>query len=456
MQNLVIFPDKGPLDVQTRRLLKKYKERKQQTVGRQQKVLVAHFIHFSENSTAIFHSQFQWRNILAKKPCPGVIDPAEIESFEQAKNAIGNFILKSDPENIAVERNPEKLTITKYLELKRLRDEIQQMKRDFNGQVIAARQQKIDLCDYVSEQLKKLQAIHVEIPSDHIKNVEMIPSIDENVELLDKKFRMAAAIADGEMLISHKTESDQESGVKSDFYQAVLQMSIGPSTLKCNETETELRKIRLTWKLFEQDMIIDGIEKRIREFDEHLLMLENRRLEVALEVNFMELYYFTVYQELMVLKSFEQSQTILMQDIDVGRCERSRIEAKIMKEKTALQDLKQRETELAAAVNRIEGDGEFISFPEMKIDNDTGEYKSSCEIIEVFIPRVEIPRQRIFMYSVEFMSATAIHYRSISNVKINNTKFYFNLFQTKVKSICRQTARRLRSHRKVYVKNVLI
>lgn len=39
LQNFIDFSDKGPLDVQTRRLLKKYKERKQQTIGRQQKVL---------------------------------------------------------------------------------------------------------------------------------------------------------------------------------------------------------------------------------------------------------------------------------------------------------------------------------------------------------------------------------------------------------------------------------
>lgn len=163
--------------------------------------------------------------MMAKKPCPGVIDPLEIESFEQAKNAIGNFVLKSDPENIPIEKSPDKSTIAKYSELKELRAEIQQMKRKFNGQVYAARQQKIDLCAYVQQQLKKLQTIQSEIPNDQIKTVEIIPSMDHNVELLDKKFEMALSIINGHTSISSQTKStDEEENLIIDFYQGILQM----------------------------------------------------------------------------------------------------------------------------------------------------------------------------------------------------------------------------------------
>lgn len=46
MQYLIDFSDKAPLDVQTRRLLKKYKERKQQAIEREQKVVMIHNDHF--------------------------------------------------------------------------------------------------------------------------------------------------------------------------------------------------------------------------------------------------------------------------------------------------------------------------------------------------------------------------------------------------------------------------
>lgn len=255
------------------------------------------------------------------------------------------------------------MSVGKYLELKRIRDEIQQIKRSFNGEVFAARQQKIELCDYVNEQLKKLQALQVEIPADKMRTIRIIPSMDENVELLDRKFDLASSIVSGETPVSDKIESSKENGVTTDFYQVVLDMSTTATSSTFNGTETELRQLRLTWKLFEQSMIIDGIENRISIFDEHLSMMKNRRLEFALEVNFMELYYFTVYQELMVLKNFEKAQILLMQDIDTGRCELGRVEAMITSEKVILHELQQDASELEES---LEGcDDEFASLSEI-------------------------------------------------------------------------------------------
>lgn len=378
MQDLVEFLDKAPLDVQTKRLLKKYKERKQQAVGRQQKVPFAFLMSSTLYGDSVgfykFRFNFQWRSILAKKPCPGVIDPAEHELFEQAKSAIGNFVLKSDPENVAVERSPEKLTIAKYLELKRLRDEIHQMKRDFNEQVVAARQQKLDVCDYVNEELKKLRAIHLEIPPDQIVTIDVVPSIDENVELLDRNFGMAATIVKGETPMLNKVESECEDDLKRDFYQAALQINPPAASTKPNNIETKLRRLRLSWKLFEQNAIMDRIEERIRLFDEHLHVLKDRRLETALQVNFMELYYFTVYQELMVLKNFEKSQVLLMQDIETGRVEAPRIEAKIVKENAILRELQRRESDSAETANGNDRHScETAPVPEIAFDED-GKY----------------------------------------------------------------------------------
>lgn len=264
------------------------------------------------------------------------------------------------------------MSVGKYLELKRIRDEIHQIKRSFNGEVFAARQQKIELCDYVKEQLKKLQALQVEIPADKMRTIRIIPSMDENVELLDRKFALASSIVNGETPISDKIESFKENDGTTDFYQAVLEMSTTASSSTCNDTETELRQLRLTWKLSEQSVIIDGIEERISMFDEHLSMMKNRRLEIALEVNFMELYYFTVYQELIVLKNFEKAQILLMQDIDAGQCELGRVEAIITSEKVILHELQQHASELEESLDGIERqfaechrDDEFASLSEM-------------------------------------------------------------------------------------------
>lgn len=116
-------------------------------------------------------------------------------------------------------------------------------------------------------------------------------------------------------------------------------------------------------------------------FDDNLLMLKNRRLEIALDVNFMELYYFTVYQELMVLKNFEKSQTQLMRDIESGRYEHGRAEARINSEKSILHALQQHENQLQEKISGIESqfidcyaDSEFASISEM-LFRSTGTYK---------------------------------------------------------------------------------
>lgn len=302
-------------------------------------------------SCFIFSVASQWQHILSMKPYPNVIDSIEIGSFEQARNSIGDFALKSDPENVTFDRQPEHSTMVKYLELKRVRDDMRQTKREFNRMVLAAREQKLSLCDNIKKQLKKLRAIQVEIPANNIRTIDAEPSIDEDVELLDHKFELAAAIVAGDTPTLSKNESE-EADVQSDFYQTILQMKaalVSPSML--NGIENELRQIRLIWKIFEQNTIIDDINERIAKFDEHLLELKNRRLDVSLEVNFMDLHYLTVYQELMVLRNFEKSQVILMQDIDVGRGERDRIEAKIQSERAVLCELQKQKSDSSEALN---------------------------------------------------------------------------------------------------------
>lgn len=90
--------------------------------------------------------------------------------------------------------------------------------------------------------------------------------------------------------------------------------------------------MRFAEKLFEQNQIINDITDRISSFDHELLELENTKLDIELQTKFMQLYYLTIYQELIILRDFEKPQKLLLEDIDNALYEKNDIEQKILNE----------------------------------------------------------------------------------------------------------------------------
>lgn len=67
--------------------------------------------------------------------------------------------------------------------------------------------------------------------------------------------------------------------------------------------------------LLEQKILSVEIENIYQSFDSELKTVNDAHYEIALDLKFMELYYLTVYQELMLFNQFEEPQTLLLEAI---------------------------------------------------------------------------------------------------------------------------------------------
>lgn len=66
----------------------------------------------------------------------------------------------------------------------------------------------------------------------------------------------------------------------------------------------------------EQSLLFTQIERIYHDFDEKIKDIAEQGLETALQAQFMELYYFVLYQELLVLNRFEEPHNELLRSIN--------------------------------------------------------------------------------------------------------------------------------------------
>lgn len=69
----------------------------------------------------------------------------------------------------------------------------------------------------------------------------------------------------------------------------------------------------------EQALLFSQIERIYRDFDEKIKDAAEQGLEISLQIQFLELYYFVLYQELLVLNQFEDPHKALLRSIKMAQ-----------------------------------------------------------------------------------------------------------------------------------------
>lgn len=88
--------------------------------------------------------------------------------------------------------------------------------------------------------------------------------------------------------------------------------------------------------LLEQKFLSDEIKNIYQCFDSELNTVNDARFEIALDLKFMELYYLTVYQELMLFNQFEEPKKLLLEAIADLTIRGRQIEKEIVMKKVSL------------------------------------------------------------------------------------------------------------------------
>lgn len=322
------------LESKMRRLLNKYRERKAKELARKK----------------------EWEAVYAEKPNPNRDHPSDVKVIAEAQQTIGDYKLKTDP-NFEVIEEGRDTTIKKLQELLKTREDIFNIRNDYNQRIFGLRSKKKELIDYIRNKLKKLVEIHMEIPLAKRATPKINVKFNHNLEFPERNFNLKKYLAphgfDSEH-VSMESRSRSETPWTEDeknllnaqrdilsftpfSFENVASSKLSVQKLfKSKETrdklsnwENDLKNLRTRRKLFEQQQIIDKINLRIGEFDSEIGKLSSERYEIEVKAKFKELYLLTLNQELMILKDFEKLEEKMVEDVEGKMLEKRQMTQRI-------------------------------------------------------------------------------------------------------------------------------
>lgn len=349
------------LESKMRRLLNKYRERKSKEIDRKK----------------------EWQLVNAEKPNPEMDHPTDKNLIEEAKRTIGNYKLKTDENYEATEEERE--TVSKKLqELIKTREDVYNIRNEYNQKIHALRNKKKALIDYINRKLKKLNEIHLEIPQGQRMRPKIIVTCDFDREFPERNFDLKKYLSPE---IYEKDLISVASGVNIKTLRDCVEkhlMNVQRGALKdettvetiairkssnlnlrlfqkavtddknTSEWEEELKNHRTRRRLFEQQQIIKKISVRIQEFDEEVEMLSDERYAVEVKAKYKELYLLTLNNELMILKDFETTEDNLIETVDNKDMERKNLAGRISQTNVDIEASEKALEEMTEAKQKIE------------------------------------------------------------------------------------------------------
>lgn len=349
------------LESKMRRLLNKYRERKSKEMARKK----------------------EWQAVNAEKPNPEMDHPTDKKLIEEAQQTIGNYKLKTDPKFEATD--DERETVVKKLqELVKAREEVYSIRNEYNQKMLALRDKKKALIDFIQRKLEKLTEIHLEIPPNRRLKPKITVKFDFDREFPERNLDLqkyltpenyernllsiSGSVADSRSLrdmiqkhlmtiqrnVLREGEAEAEEAPKSSDLSSKLFQRATAADKNYSEWEDELKNLRTRRRLFEQQQIIDKINIRITEFDEELEKLSDDRYDVEVRAKFKELYLLTLNHELMILKDFETTEEQLADYVDNKDSERKHLANRIVQTMTDIENLQKSCDELIEAKTKVE------------------------------------------------------------------------------------------------------
>ena len=363
------------LESKMRRLLNKYRDRKSQELARKR----------------------EWMVVNAERPDPEHDHPVDKKLIEEAQQTIGNYKLKTDP-NFEAEEEERETVAKKLEELIRTREDVYNIRNEYNQKVFGLRDKKKDLTAYIQRKLEKLDEIHLEIPEGQRRKPQIVVTFEFDREFPEKNLDLKRYLMPENYekdLISSGNETAPKSSreiveknlanvqrkvlyengtmlvdvnrspnLNRKVYERVL-----TANRNYSDWEIEMKQLRTRRRLFEQDKIINKINARIADFDEEIEKLSDDRYEVEVKAKFKELYLLTLNHELMILKDFETVEENLADVVDNKDSERKHLLNRIGQTKHEIEALQKTIAELYDAKSEVEQrfksncmDSKFVPF----------------------------------------------------------------------------------------------
>ncbi|XP_054287680.1 cilia- and flagella-associated protein 44-like [Macrosteles quadrilineatus] len=253
----------------------------------------------------------KWQTFLELKPDINKDDPNDIAEYKKAATTIGDFNLKS-AETYKVPQEKRMTPAQKYWQMIQLHREIYETKEAFNKKVCEIRGSKIALVRRFKQLYHDLDTIQEEIAPMFRKERLPIPKCYLKNNFPEHIFRLefgadplvyhpVSEPYDEEFHVLQIKDSDP---VSTEFDLESARSSFIDDTNSDTEWEHQLKVVRMVKTLHRQEAIVREMEERIDKFDEKLEKLCVDRLKYARDIKLMEIFYLTLYQELVIINSY--------------------------------------------------------------------------------------------------------------------------------------------------------
>ncbi|XP_036151277.1 cilia- and flagella-associated protein 44 [Monomorium pharaonis] len=309
--------------------------------------------------TKLEQREKEWKVIYNDKPDITTTHTHDILVIEEANKTIGDYKLKtSSTFNLLSE---ERDTISsKYEELLNCQKKLYYQQEIFNTKLKTVRTEKEHLHTEVLYFIKTLKKIHAEIPLKSVKPLPIIPTVNIDIEFLEKKIEEYTLKVDKqrgttlilpeqtftcpdeeyEVLLLDEKFSENTQTSNGSFSVAEKKIKIQPAVqdniklLHLRDDveslwEREMKSFRMLRKMYEQDNILRHVQISCENIDRKLDKLERDRLDIVAENVNLNLFLLTLRQEYIILKEFETMENILHDQVNRSSEEVAAVKQKI-------------------------------------------------------------------------------------------------------------------------------
>lgn len=302
------------------------------------------------------------RKILEQKPQPNQSSQKDDAEIEKAKNTIGDYKLKDDPNYIAPEADRMNAT-KKRKQLMQLITAIQDLKINFNKKLKELCELKSNLQKSVDETNRQLLEIRGTIGYDPLHN-ELIKIHEKKFEPLDlrEKFDITVPTPEAvsfaeQVAAAARRRNEAQAGKQKQATQPAQhrqakrkqaqqpkkkkQSDEGPKYTEIEQIEMNEIATELTYK---RKVLISNINKAIEKFNDKVEKLQEEKVSVQTEVVLAELRFILMLREFKLLAKLE------LKDAELNK----KLRAKTNEIKGISNEVAQHTKQIAAKAHQIE------------------------------------------------------------------------------------------------------
>ncbi|GBP64564.1 Cilia- and flagella-associated protein 44 [Eumeta japonica] len=219
----------------------------------------------------------EWQEHLVRKADPKKFPPGAEGALRDAEATIGNHVLKTQPEYVAASAHDTQLRICLA------RQEIYDIKHEFNMKVTQLRKRKVELVELMRRAAERLAEIRVEVPARRAKQLPELPHIDEQLEFPEKNLevRPEVVVARGAAVTGPAVKTQDRR--KSAYPQARVRQPRVPRFVPLigYSFPTDSRPLAATWELLKirQDYEASPVEEKNALLELHLIQL-HREMDI--------------------------------------------------------------------------------------------------------------------------------------------------------------------------------